>query len=268
MTVSWMLLGCPVDDLPSDSAASGSGSAGSTGSVEGSSTGFADEGSGGAPPAECSMLDADADASFDLAFGDWDIEQDELTAEVETACTVAAVVVDTDAIETELDCLDEAGMSHPVQLQMAPAEGATPAWASGDSVTLYAAGRSDVGGALPGGLVGQYVIFGFSLHAEDGSLLAAGSDDWTTDSLLSPLTFSITDEDVCGVVEPCSADENLPLAIAVSEPGAETLALLGGHRGQLALADGSRLYVDAPLAHASSDCHFGTSMHVLARRMQ
>ena len=217
-------------------------------------------------PEQCDAPDPAADASFDLALGDWGIDTENLRFDVDARCTVGSVTAAGGAITTALQCAD-GDESHDVTLELADAESGAATWSEGDTVDLFATGTNAIGGALPDGVFGQYVALGFSLHADDGSLLAAGSKYSSPGALLMPLAFAVTDSAACGIVMGCSADMDRPLAFTVSESGGEALELLGGQRGALPLSDGSVLHIDAPVAHASSDCHASSHFHVLVRRL-
>lgn len=274
-------IGCSDDGVAAEGGADGesSGSAGSataTGTAGATATTGPDEGgtNGGSTgsdidPAACDAVDPAADATFDLALGDWDVtvEGDELSIELQTDCTVTAVTSDEAIILTSLECTDALDATHAVELQIAAPVAGTAAWAVDDAVTLSATGTDAVGGALPGGLDADIAVWAFAMRsAADGSLLAAGSYDWSTSTVLAPLTFEITDAAACGVVEGCSSDDDRPLAFRIAEPGGASLDLLGGRRGALELLDGSVLHIDAPIAHASSSCHANTEIVLLVRR--
>lgn len=259
--------GGSVDDSDSDTDDGASAEGTADDDVDPEDTGSADTGS--ADPL-CDMPDSAANAAFDVAVGDWDISTDEgLSIELEATCSVTAVAVEGGFITTELDCLDAADAIHPVTVQVAATDSGTPSWDTTNAVTLALSGTNAVGGLLPDGLDAEIAVWGFSMRrVADGVILAAGSDQWSTAELFAPLEFTITDPAACGLPKPCSNDENRPLAIRIAEPGGNALDLLGGRRGELELADGTVLHVDAPIAHASSSCETSQEFRLLARRTE
>jgi hypothetical protein len=225
---------------------------------------------GGTIDAEACDAAADAAPShFALDVGEWEIDDEFFAGTLQGSCTVLAVDVSSDVIATELECMDGDAGPYAVALTVAAAAG-TPAWAADDEVDLLAVVSDSQGGLTDDEApVGRtFLHAGASLRrASDGALLVVGaSGSIDIEDLFAPLDIELMG--ACASVEPCSSDADAALQYALSEQNGEAILLTGGQHGELALADGTTLVIDAPRAHSTSDCHFGSDYALAARRME
>lgn len=274
MRVAWMVVvgsmvgvGCVADPDGDPSADAESAADPDEGSASATDPG---EGEGGDVDVEaCAAASDAAPSGFALDVGEWEIEDEFFSGSLQGSCTVTGVEVSNEIIATELECMDGDAGPYVVLLDVAAAAG-SPTWAVDDDVDLLANVSSNQGGLTDdpdGGTARTFLHAGASLRrASDGALLVMGASGAIgIDDLFAPLELALLGQ--CGEVEGCSADDDVPLQFTLRESDGESILLTGGQHAELALADGATLVIDAPRAHATSDCHFGTDYGLAARRM-
>jgi hypothetical protein len=285
MRVTWIVVmswvgcfGCVADsdeDPPADAESAtdpDDGGASSTDPDDGatSATGDPTDEGGEVEPDACAAPADAMPSGFALDLGAWLIEDEFFSGSLQAACTITEVDVSTDVIVTALECMDGDAGPYIVTIDVAVAAG-TPTWAVDDDVDLLAIVSNNQGGLSDdpdGGAALEFLHGGASLRrASDGALLVMGVSGALDpiDGLFAPLELELLG--ICGEVEGCSSDDDVPRQFTLRERDGDAILLTGGQHAELALADGTTLVIDAPRAHATSDCHFGSDYGIAARRM-
>ncbi len=250
------------------------GGAGSGGFDAGGSEAADGETETGDVPAACEAEGEAGSAAHHIDLGDWVLSDDQVQWDIEGACVVASVSEVGETLETQMDCMDGDAGPHSVTFEVSAPPG-EPTWAAGDDVELVASLATNGGGIVGGGDgLGSHFSYLSAVglkRASDGALLVAAVDGATGLPLvLSPLNVAVN-VTACGEVQGCSTGDlpqELPLQFTVEEAGGEALTMTGGNGAQLALSDGTTLNIEAPRAHAVSDCHANSSFRVVAARLQ
>lgn len=206
----------------------------------------------------CDTPDADADASFDLLFSEWDDVQSDAgfkLFDVEATCVVSDLLADTTTWSTTLECGD-ADPPPQVVLSMAAA-GAEPGWAIGETVQLQANGNYEdpFGGTVT-----------FTLR-RDMLLLAQGllGDVDPVTQIAAPLQAEL-DFESCGAPPQYDADAEVASIGVRLSSGDTHLWLMHGHRGELATSEGP-LAIDLERAAGGYCCHNFYEYSLLVRRL-
>lgn len=238
------------------------------GEPDGGSQADGGEGSGGMPAdAEaCDAAPTAGPATFFLDISALPVEEYENDA-LEVPCAVSSVTADSATWTTELECTLAGGEVVVSSLSVAGLSAGTPAWATGEMVTLRAGiwNPSHQGGLIEPGLEGGSGLEASSAvlrRESDGAFLVGGGRGL---GILAPL--EVEQVGVCGEVEPCSSDADAPMQATITEPGGESVLLTGGQHVELPLSDATTAVIDAEHYHLSSDCHNATAIQVVGRRV-
>lgn len=242
-------------------SATGAENPGGSGGAEGESGG-ADGESGGPDPALCDA-EGDADASFSIDTDHWP-NGEEFEVDFDVQCEVLDMgEADGVTIEPTLEC-DLDGTPQTVTITMADPQAQTPdgqplvpAFGVGLPVRLRHSGVQDAGGLVGDDAGPQHahlLLEQFSMHGDDGHLLAAGFRSWSLpEQMYAPVSIEEQDE-LCGVLMDPS-DPNLPMGMTFTLDGA-SLDLVSGHAGLLdTTGSGEGLWIAAETAEAVSCCH-------------